>query len=102
MIFIFGISPKEQTIGPAEERICPRCNNQRFWILKKSSQWFSLFFIPLIPFGSKYFMQCPICGEAEFLSKEQFVAKEKDAELNNQLVHGTINEDEYHKHKNAK
>ena len=72
-----------------------------FWLLKKSSQWFSLFFIPLIPFGSKHFMQCPICGEAEHLSKEQFEAKEKDAELKNQLLQGTINEDEYHKQKNS-
>jgi hypothetical protein len=95
MIFIFGVSPKQNVIGPAEERTCAHCNNKRFWLLKKESQWFSLFFIPLIPFSTKYFLQCPICGNAELLSKEDFDQYYNKASLNNDALAGNMNATEY-------
>jgi hypothetical protein len=34
--------------------------------------WFTLFFIPVIPYSSKYCITCPNCGSYEELSKEEF------------------------------
>ena len=48
---------------------CPRCSNPVAyrWISVKT--WFSLFFIPLIPYSSKHFLVCPICSNARPIAK---------------------------------
>ncbi|TFK29782.1 hypothetical protein FA15DRAFT_663047 [Coprinopsis marcescibilis] len=40
--------------------VCPRCHNTSV-IHAKDTQWFELFFIPLIPFSSKHIYICNIC-----------------------------------------
>lgn len=95
MIFIFGFSPRIKTIGPVDERTCARCNNKRFWLLKSKANWFSLFFIPIIPFYKKHFIECPICGESEDVSAEQFTTLSKKAALNNQAIDGSISAEAY-------
>ena len=95
MIFIFGFEPREKTIGPVNERTCPKCNNKRFWLLKTAGNWFSLFFIPIIPYNKKYFVQCPICGESETVSTAQFEDLKKQAELNNEALADDLSADEY-------
>jgi hypothetical protein len=97
MIFIFGITPRHKVIGPAEERTCTHCHNTRFWLLKKESQWFSLFFIPLIPFGTKHLLQCPICGMAEQLTQDEFQEMQAKATLNKEALSGRMKPDEYQK-----
>ena len=73
MIFIFGFGHiKKDAIGPIEERTCTRCNNHKFWILEKVSEWFTLFFIPIFKTHTEYYKYCPICGKKIMLSKEAF------------------------------
>ena len=36
--------------------------------------WFTLFFIPVIPYSKAYVRVCPICGELDKLTKENFMS----------------------------
>ena len=99
MIFIFGISPIEKDFGPCDEITCPHCNNRRFWNLKRTTQFISFFFIPIIPTSVKRFLQCPICLVSQPLSKEEFEQKRQQADLNRDVINKNISEQEYHERK---
>lgn len=100
MIFIFGIAPREKVLGPCEEITCSRCHNKTFWMLKKSVNWISLFFIPVIPVSTKKFMYCSICGNHEPLTDEQFQKQEKKANLNRDALNKDYSFEVYQNHKN--
>jgi hypothetical protein len=34
--------------------------------------WFTLFFIPIIPYAKVHYIQCPICGNGEILDSQEF------------------------------
>ena len=50
---------------------CYHCKNHVSWLAIKATDWLELFFIPLVPFGSKHFLACGICGDAIELDKEE-------------------------------
>ena len=49
---------------------CMHCNNVNKFSIDRSRLWFTLFFIPIIPLNTKYFMDCPICAWGDRLSKK--------------------------------
>jgi len=51
---------------------CFRCNNEVRRILLVDKEYFTLFFIPIFPYSTNYFLVCPICGDAENLSRQDF------------------------------
>lgn len=73
MFVIFGVGHEK-----IEEKIdlsasnCSNCNNQRNWIRKKKTLWFSLFFIPLFPIRTSYSHQCPVCNYGYEISKQKW------------------------------
>jgi len=68
MFFIFGWGhQKVEDLGPVAERLCPNCNNSRPWSLLKTSEWITLFFIPVIPTSRKTLTLCPVCGYGQEL-----------------------------------
>ena len=50
---------------------CETCGNHAAHQLTKRSRKFSLFFIPLLSVGTKYFDSCTACGRIIEVSKEQ-------------------------------
>ena len=100
MIFIFGTSPIEKDFGPCDEITCPHCNNQKFWILKRTTQFISFFFIPIIPISVKRYLQCPICMIVKDLSKEEFESRKQQAELNQEALNNNFSNNEYQQRKN--
>ena len=73
MFFIFGwghLTKKQFDSGI--ERVCSQCHNHVHMILVNVKKWFTFFFLPLIPYGSEYFLACPTCGNAVKLNKMQF------------------------------
>ena len=50
---------------------CETCGNHAAHQLTKRSRKFSLFFIPLLSVGTKYFDSCTVCGRIIEVSKEQ-------------------------------
>ncbi len=68
---------KEKDYGETYPTKCPNCNNNVYLHLKNIKKFFTVFFIPLIPYKSKYYLLCPICNTGTKLSKEE-VEKAKE------------------------
>ena len=100
MIVIFGFGHKKvYHAGPLDKSICPRCNNEDFWLLDRISMYFTLFFIPLFPYRRIYLSYCPICGESNQLNRDEYEMLRPLAELNRSAVDGSISEEEYQRQK---
>jgi zinc-ribbon family len=77
MFFLFGTRRKAKMLGQMERR-CAKCTRPTVHSAIESRQWFTLFFIPVIPLGSNYAVRCNLCGLAQKASpelKEQLSAK---------------------------
>lgn len=95
MIFIFGYQPVNKSIGPVHEVTCPNCHHQKHWLLKKTTYYISLFFLPVIPIKTDLFISCPICKFNKPLTREEFKQQEKLAVLNSDAVNNNMEEAEY-------
>ena len=62
IIFGWGYETRRE-YGPTLPIKCPNCNNDVFWHLLHSRIWFTLFFIPVIPYQSRYYLLCEICSQ---------------------------------------
>jgi hypothetical protein len=51
--------------------VCGHCGNPSAHTLKKYVTKFTLFFVPLFPFSTKYLTQCTFCGASQRTTKEQ-------------------------------
>ena len=51
--------------------VCGRCGNPAAHTLRKRVTKFTLFFVPLFPFSTKFSTQCTFCGLEQQLPKEQ-------------------------------
>ena len=73
MFIIWGMGHRTTKIaGIAAESLCGRCNNMTARRVIKLTSWFTLFFIPIIPYRRQYLLVCPICGQARPLTKAEF------------------------------
>ena len=73
MFIIWGFGKKTvKSYGLMPIRACGRCNNQIQYEILKVTTWFTLFFIPIIPYRTERFLVCPICHAAQEVSKEDF------------------------------
>jgi len=62
MVVIFGWGGgKAQDLGEVAPTTCPNCHNQVFLHHIRSDKHISLYFIPLVPYGSDEYLACPIC-----------------------------------------
>ena len=51
--------------------VCGRCGNPAAHTLRKRVTKFTLFFVPLFPFSTKYATQCTFCGAEQQVTREQ-------------------------------
>ncbi|MEU1893689.1 zinc-ribbon domain-containing protein [Streptomyces pristinaespiralis] len=51
--------------------VCGHCGNPSAHTLRKRVTKFTLFFVPLFPFSTKYSTQCTFCGAEQQISSEQ-------------------------------
>lgn len=74
MFVIFGIgSPGSETFDTREYKNCDNCHNTSNWKVTKTTNYFSLFFINVLPVNSKYYHHCPICNFGYDISKDDFI-----------------------------
>jgi hypothetical protein len=74
---IFGYRSKP-TIEGGFKNTCPSCRRKTIHGVIRVTKWFTLFFIPVIPFSNKLFVGCNVCGMRNELKGE---AKQKMSEL---------------------
>ncbi|MEW2631026.1 zinc-ribbon domain-containing protein [Streptomyces sp. NPDC048389] len=51
--------------------VCGHCGNPSAHTLRKRVSKFTLFFVPLFPFSTKYATQCTFCGAEQQITAEQ-------------------------------
>jgi hypothetical protein len=51
--------------------VCDRCGQNAAHEVVKRVRKFTLFFVPLFPFSTKYATQCTFCGMEQQVTKEQ-------------------------------
>ena len=72
---IFGFGPgKQEDQGEVAPAICPNCHNQVFLHHVRSKKRFSLYFVPVVPYGTDDYLVCPICSRGLQLSGAQLPA----------------------------
>ena len=69
---IFGFGPgKQEDLGEVAPAVCPNCHNQVFLRHVRSKKRFSLYFVPVVPYGTDDYLVCPICSRGLQLSTTQ-------------------------------
>lgn len=95
MSLIFGFDHNNNTnYGTVQTQHCVNCNTSNNWELIKTSKYFTLFFIPILPQSTKYWHQCMECKQGDFLSKKEFDVYKDIADINTDFANGVISSDE--------
>lgn len=96
MFVIFGWGKKSvNNFGAAVPAICPNCHNDGFLNLLHKKTWFSLFFIPVLPYDSNYYLLCEICSAGlELYGADVNKAKQMNA-VTRSFIDGSIDKDRY-------
>ncbi len=59
--------------GAAFVKACTHCNQTSTWNLYVMMTWFTIFFIPVIPYKKQYAYMCPYCKSYIPLTKQQYL-----------------------------
>lgn len=74
---------------------CPNCGNEMWMSLYRHRKWFTLFFIPLIPFRSEHFLLCSVCSHSVLLTGERIGQARQLNEWTKGYLEGAIDEPAY-------
>jgi len=69
MIILFGFRRKSLRLATIFV-MCAHCHTPAAHALTRTRRFFTLFFIPVIPLGTKYFTTCTMCGAVTRITKE--------------------------------
>ncbi len=96
MFIIFGWGRQTlKSFGPVLKYHCDHCHNEKHWVLYCKRTWFTLFFIPVIPYSTEYLMLCPICKYGVKLEKNKFEEYKAIALCNTDLINKVITQQEH-------
>jgi Short C-terminal domain len=70
VIFGFGRDQTDDQ-GEVAPGVCPNCHNQVFLHHVRSKKHVSLYFVPVVPYGTEDYLVCPICSRGLQLSSSQ-------------------------------
>jgi hypothetical protein len=69
---IFGFGPgKAEDLGEVAPCVCPNCHNQVFLHHVRSKKSVSLYFVPVVPYGTDEYLMCPVCSRGLQISRQQ-------------------------------
>lgn len=84
---IVGWERRTRSVEATLTRHCDRCSRTEMFRLERVRAWFTLFFIPLIPYDTQFWLLCSECRCGQKLSREEH--KALVAELALQETQGT-------------
>ena len=70
VIFGFGRDQADDQ-GEVAPGVCPNCHNQVFLHHVRSKKHVSLYFVPVVPYGTEDYLVCPVCSRGLQLSSSQ-------------------------------
>jgi len=62
---------KTRNVEATVARECEKCGRTEMFRLERIRTWFSLFFIPLIPCDTQYWLLCAECRSGQRISAEE-------------------------------
>jgi zinc-ribbon family len=69
MIILFGFRRRVARLGTIF-MMCGLCHSPAAQALTRARRYFTVFFIPVIPLGTKYALTCTMCGRSSEISPE--------------------------------
>ncbi len=98
VVFIFGWGKTtEKDFGEVLPLNCSNCKNTVMYRLLRIRKWFTLFFIPIIPYRTKHYLMCPICSRGLELKGEKIDNAKKFHEITLQFSTNQITKVQYKK-----
>ncbi len=71
-LILFGTRNVVSDEGEPIQAVCPNCSKQAYFQNKSVRNWFTIFYVPLIPIGAKWTLcQCSNCGTRFRTSAQQ-------------------------------
>ena len=96
MVMIVGWGAGEaQDLGEVAPATCPNCHNHVFLHHIRSEKRISLYFIPIVPYGSNEYLACPICRSGLQLRPENRPAVEQMRATTVQFRRRALPQDHY-------
>jgi len=75
MVVIFGFGAgKGEDLGEVAPSVCPNCHNQVFLHHVRSKKRVTLYFVPVVPYGTDEYLVCPVCSRGLQVSGPQVPA----------------------------
>jgi hypothetical protein len=74
---------------------CPNCSNDTWLQLTRYRKWFTLFFIPVVPYSSKHLLLCEVCSQGVELKGDKIQSAKQLNELTQGFFSERITKDEY-------
>ena len=69
-MIIWGYKGYEKKLGHTQSPIqCGNCEKTAPWQIIETGRKFTLYWIPLIPYGKKYYVLCPVCQYGKEIEK---------------------------------
>jgi hypothetical protein len=95
-MIIFGWGRKTNTnFGPTLPLKCSHCNNNSYWNLYRSRTWFTLFFVPVIPYDNKHVLLCQVCSRGVVLPNANVTKAKELAGHTTRYINKEISQEEY-------
>lgn len=93
-MIIVGYNTVPKILGYVDTFECRRCLNIVNWKLLNIENYFTLFFIPIIPTGNAYKLICESCNHEEILDKNDFTNYKIKSEIESDFLDNLITQDE--------
>lgn len=96
MFIIFGWGKKTvQNYGSTFPMICGNCNNSVYSNLVQVRLWFTIFFIPIIPYKSKFHLICNTCSRGTELMGDDVKKAKHYNIITKSYINKEITEEKY-------
>lgn len=71
-MIIWGYKGYQREIGQTQTAIqCGHCGNLAPWEIHENGRKFTLYWIPLFPYGRSYFISCSVCHYGKEISSSE-------------------------------
>lgn len=86
MFILWGFGTRNNNTKVLISDYCDVCGHSNVMTIHKTFYCFTLFLIPIITWGTKYFIVCPRCGAGRQISKQEFNNLKKRYKSTGQVV----------------
>jgi hypothetical protein len=86
---------KVKNYGPVKREKCKNCSNHSTLQLQKLSTWFTIFFVPIMPYRINYLLVCPICKNYEEIDSSEFLNFIEIIKMQNESENQMVSSDGY-------